>query len=197
MTLFEKLIKVMEDIWYLQKDDEVEFGKTKYKALSEEKVTSTIRPSLVKHKILCFPILQEWNREGNITHLNIKYRIQNAEDPDDYIEVVSCGDGADTQDKGSGKAMTYAFKYMWLRLLAIPTGEDPDKISSDELDARAMETSKPISKVQAKTIKDWIAKLGVDEQKFIAYIGKPIDEFTSVDYAKAFNALKKKEDANV
>ena len=30
--------------------------------------------------------------------------------------------------------MTYAFKYMWLRTFAIPTGEDPDKVSSDELD---------------------------------------------------------------
>jgi len=61
----------------------------------------------------------------------------NVENPDEFIEIVSCGDGADTQDKGSGKAMTYAFKYMWLRVFALPTGEDPDKISSDELDDKA------------------------------------------------------------
>ena len=33
--------------------------------------------------------------------------------------------------------MTYAFKYMWLRTFAIPTGEDPDKISSAQLDEEA------------------------------------------------------------
>lgn len=32
--------------------------------------------------------------------------------------------------------MTYAFKYMWLRTFALPTGEDPDKISSAELDEK-------------------------------------------------------------
>ena len=40
------------------------------------------------------------------------------------------------QDKGVGKAMTYAYKYMLLRTFAIPTGEDPDKISSAETDKK-------------------------------------------------------------
>lgn len=32
--------------------------------------------------------------------------------------------------------MTYAFKYLFLRTFAIPTGEDPDKVSSAELDEK-------------------------------------------------------------
>lgn len=38
--------------------------------------------------------------------------------------------------------MTYAYKYMLLRTFAIPTGEDPDKISSEELDTKQSKSKK-------------------------------------------------------
>lgn len=136
MNIYQKISAIMNDVQYLAKDDHVSFGSTSYKALSEEKVTSIMRQELLKHNLVVFPVEQTANRAGNITHVDVKYRIVNIDNPDESIEVVSCGDGADTQDKGSGKAMTYAFKYMWLRTFALPTGEDPDKISSAELDAK-------------------------------------------------------------
>ena len=139
MTIYEKMMSIMADVQYLAKDDRVEFGNTKYKALSEEKVTSIMRAELLKHKLVVFPIDQTAIRSGSITHVDVRYRMVNVENPEEFIEIVSCGDGADTQDKGSGKAMTYAFKYMWLRTFALPTGEDPDKISSEELDAKKRE----------------------------------------------------------
>ena len=141
MNIYEKILSIMQDVQYLAKDDHVKFGSTDYKALSEEKVTSTMRDELIKNKLVVFPIAQESNRVGNITHVDTKYRMVNVEDPNEFIEIVSCGDGADSQDKGSGKAMTYAFKYMWLRVFALPTGEDPDKISSAELDDKAKKES--------------------------------------------------------
>lgn len=135
-NLHEKILAIMEDVKYLAKDDTVDFGKTHYKAISEEKVTSIMRKEIEKYGIVVYPVEQTWTRTGQISHVDVKYRIVNVDDPEDFIEVVSCGDGADTQDKGAGKAMTYAYKYMWLRVFAIPTGEDPDKISSAELDAK-------------------------------------------------------------
>ena len=135
MNIYEKIAAIMQDVQYLAKDDHVKFGQTSYKALSEEKVTTIMRAELMKYKLVVFPVEQPSSRSGNISHVDVKYRMVNVENPEEYIEIVSSGDGADTQDKGSGKAMTYAFKYMWLRTFALPTGEDPDKISSDELDA--------------------------------------------------------------
>lgn len=134
MNIYGKISAIMQDVQYLAKDDHVSFGSTSYKALSEEKVTSIMRAELLKHRLVVFPIEQTSSRAGNITHVDVKYRLLNVENPDEFIDIVSCGDGADTQDKGSGKAMTYAYKYMWLRTFALPTGEDPDKISSAELD---------------------------------------------------------------
>ena len=134
MTIYEKILSIMKTVQRLQKDDNVEFGSTKYKALSEEKVTTIMRSELIKHGLVVYPIHQNACRTGNITHVDVIYRMVNIENPEEYIDIASAGDGADTQDKGSGKAMTYAYKYMWLWTFALPTGEDPDKVSSAELD---------------------------------------------------------------
>ncbi len=135
-NVFQRMNAVMQKVKYLCKDDKVEFKATKYKAISEEKVTTAVRNAMVEEGLVIFPVEQHRERVGQITSVDTTYRLQNIDNPDDYIFVVSSGDGADTQDKGAGKAMTYAFKYALLRTFAIPTGEDPDKISSAELDAQ-------------------------------------------------------------
>ena len=136
MSVYKKILEVMKDVEYLQKDDHIKFKETNYKAISEEKVTSTVRASLIKHGLVIIPIEQEHHREGILTTVNVKYKIVDTE-TDTFIEAVSSGTGVDTQDKGVGKAMTYAYKYLLLRTFAIPTGEDPDKISSAEWDAKS------------------------------------------------------------
>lgn len=145
MNIYQKINEVMKNIEYLSKDDKVEFGNTKYKAISEEKVTTAVREQLIQQGIVIIPIKQEsTNKElirtdksvNMLTEVHTTYRIQNADDVNEFIEVESNGSGVDTQDKGVGKAMTYAYKYMLLRTFAIPTGEDPDKISSAETDKK-------------------------------------------------------------
>lgn len=138
--LYQKISKVMQDVDYLQKDDQVAFNNTKYKAISEEKVTSTVRESLIKNGLIIFPFEQQHKREGTLSTVDVKYKIVDTE-TGEFEVLVSSGTGADTQDKGVGKAMTYAYKYLLLRTFAIPTGEDPDKTSSAELDARERENA--------------------------------------------------------
>lgn len=152
MNIYEKMAAIMADVQYLTKDDKVEFGSTKYKALSEEKVTSIMRAELLKYNLVVYPVSQLATRSGQITHVDVVYRLVNVENPEEHIEIASCGDGADSQDKGSGKAMTYAFKYMWLRTFALPTGEDPDKISSAELDAEAKKPGNRVPPAEDKPV---------------------------------------------
>lgn len=165
MNIYEKIAAIYEAVQYLAKDDKVEFGSTKYKALSEEKVTTIMRQQFIKHKLIVIPVEMTSSRSGQISHVDVKYQIINVENPEEFIEVVSCGDGADSQDKGAGKAMTYAFKYMWLRTFALPTGEDPDKISSEELDAQqAAEKRKVICEACGKEI----AAVTLDDGKTVS-----------------------------
>ena len=187
MNIYEKIQAIMEAVQYLAKNDKVEFGSSRYKVITEEKVTATLREQMVKNKLLVYPIEQTWSRQGQITHVDVKYRIQNVENPEEYIEVVSCGDGADTQDKGSGKAMTYSFKYMWLRTFAIPTGEDPDKVSSAELDeqqAEEMSGYPPMAEMR-KAIKERYKNDPDNRQKMFDYY--KITDFKELDSAQVMS----------
>lgn len=133
--LYQKIAAVMKQVDYLQKDGKVDFNKTKYNVITEEKVTSAVRKAMVDVGLVILPIDQEHIREGTLTTVNTKYKIVDIETGQHEI-IVSSGTGVDTQDKGVGKAMTYSYKYMLLRTFAIPTGEDPDKTSSAELDEK-------------------------------------------------------------
>lgn len=136
LNLWQRMSNVMNDIGYLQKDDHVKFNTTNYKAISEEKVTMAVRKALIKWGLIILPVTQEHRKDGNLTTVDISYKIMNIDNPSEFEIVVSSGTGADSQDKGVGKAMTYAYKYMLLRTFAIPTGEDPDRVSSAELDEK-------------------------------------------------------------
>jgi hypothetical protein len=195
-NIYEKMHEIYKAVQRLSKDDNVSFGQTKYKALSEAKVTGIMREQFNKQKLVVWPIEQNWTRIGNITHVDVKYRILNVENPDEYIDVVSCGDGADTQDKGSGKAMTYAYKYMWLRTFAIQTGEDPDKICNEELEY--MQEKEEIKMMQDSGINanEWSAlqraanKAGEDPMEIIGKYGaKKASEMKWADWKKEMDRL--------
>jgi len=186
MNIYEKMLEVMKGVTYLSKDDKVEFKTTKYKAISEEKVTSTVRAKLIEQGLVIFPIAQSHKRQDTLTTVDVTYRIVNTENPDEHVDVVSSGTGVDTQDKGVGKAMTYAYKYMLLRTFAIPTGEDPDKVSSAQLDeeAKAQEEaekteSAKISPVDISSMRRYFKNNGISEEKVLkAYKVKKAEELS-------------------
>lgn len=156
-TVYEKIQQVMGSVNYLNKDGFVETGKGKgYKALTDEKVLGAVRPALVSAGLVILPVKMEQQRTdeqvkaydgstktNRITDVSVTYRIINVEDPKDYVEVVSAGTGVDTQDKGIGKAMTYAKKYAILNSFLIPSGEDTDQISSDKYTEQLMGAPAP------------------------------------------------------
>lgn len=196
MNIYEKIHAVMKSVEYLSKDDKVAFGNTKYKAISEEKVTSTIRAKLVEQKLVIFPIKQEHKREGTLSTVDVTYRIVNCDNPDESIEVVSSGTGADTQDKGVGKAMTYAYKYMLLRTFAIPTGEDPDKISSAQIDAEEQERKAKEAKEQATP--QYIDKTAVNAlAERCKADGVPVERILTLYKVPALEYLTDKKHANI
>lgn len=211
MNIYQKISEVMKDVQYLAKDDHVKFGQQDYKAVSEEKVTSTVRESLIKNGIVIVPVEQSHHREGTLSTVDVSYRIQNIEDPEDFIIAKSSGTGADTQDKGVGKAMTYAYKYLLLRTFAIPTGEDPDKISSAELDdkakkatAKAQPQTRPlyIDENKQAVLMNELHRTGGNVKEALAYLGKKfpkdapdtIGHITEAQFTFFIKALKKHPD---
>ena len=209
MNIYQKINEVMKAIEYLTKDDKVEFGTTKYKAISEEKVTTAVRKELVKQGIVILPIKQESdNKElirteksvNMLSSVHVRYRIQNIDDVNDFVEVESNGTGVDTQDKGVGKAMTYSYKYMLLRTFAIPTGEDPDKISSAETDEKIkteIESKKIISQKLQDGLNLSIEKNNISDEKVLEILNKygydSTSEIKMMDYMSIVNEFKKEK----
>lgn len=142
-TLMQRIHAVMTEVQYLNKDKTVSTGRDggSYRALSDEKVTGNIREAMVRHRIAMYPIKQTIERVdepttngryNRLTTVQVTYRVVNIDDTRDYIDVVSCGTGVDTQDKGSGKALTYSRKNCLINLFLVPSGLDSDNISSEE-----------------------------------------------------------------
>jgi len=145
--IYLKILRVMEQVQYLKKDDTINTGgQGSYKGISEEKVTEEVRKALIANRLIIYPAEQIHTRTdtpvtndkgkiqiNRLATVDTRYRIVDC-DTGEWIETVSSGTGVDTQDKAVGKAMTYAYKYMILRTFAIPTGEDPDKIASAQTD---------------------------------------------------------------
>jgi len=82
-----------------------------------------------------------------------------------------------------------------LRTFAIPTGEDPDKISSAELDLKA----KYIDKVDQKSLEKEILRVGGNVEKWVTYLAekfpksppKSLETITPKQYKWSMSLLEK------
>lgn len=130
----QKIAQVMGEIEYLKKDGKLEFGNTKYNFLSEAKITKELRDKTLKVGLIIVPVQCDITELQNSSEaVEMAYAIIDIDSGEDIIVRIA-GKGQDKGDKSMYKAMTGAYKYMQRQTFAIPTGDDPDKISSDEVE---------------------------------------------------------------
>lgn len=165
LNIYEKLSLIENEIGVVEKGLSVSMGKGSYKAVSERDVLDAIKPIEQKYRVYSYPydteiinneVLEKSSNYGTTTSqfLRLKrvYRFVNIDNKDEYIDVISYGDGIDTGDKAPGKAMTYADKYALMKAYKLSTGDDPDKEASPKEGYRRA-TTQPISDSQKETIK--------------------------------------------
>lgn len=167
MNIYEKLLNITNEIKNVNKNLEVGVGKNSYKAVGEADVLSAVKELEAKYKIYSYPckrevidraILEtekEYNGQitrGNQVFMRIEttYRFVNVDNPQETIDIITYGDGVDTQDKAPGKAMTYADKYALLKAYKIITGDDLDGEPSP--DKTRISTEKKITPGQIKIL---------------------------------------------
>jgi hypothetical protein len=148
MGLYEKIYSVMNESEGLEKDLTVGSGSSSYKAVGEKEVLNMLKPLFKKHKLIVFPVdgdISEQNsiyestykdevttKTRNVTQIKVKFKIVDIETGESEI-LMGFGNGADSQDKGSGKAFTYAFKTMLSKTFMLFSGEDTDNTHSDDI----------------------------------------------------------------
>jgi hypothetical protein len=124
MNIYQRLAKVMEEVTYIQKEKK---QGMRYSIVSHDAVTAKVRPVLLKHGVVYHPTQLAISQNGNRTEVTLTVRFVNVDEPSDCIDVPSAGYGIDDQDKGPGKAISYAVKYSLLKALGMESGDDPDE----------------------------------------------------------------------
>lgn len=130
-NIHQRLLDVMKEVDYIQKDRPIGSGTNSYMVVTHDAVTAKVRPVLVKHGVIYYPQNLVYVQNGNRTELSLDIRFVNAANPADFVSVPTLGYGIDSQDKGPGKAVSYAVKMALLKALGLETGEDADDGSTE------------------------------------------------------------------
>lgn len=133
MDIYQSIAAIMGEGYAVAKDKKNTQQGFKYRGIDD--VMNTFYPLLSKYKVFCVPEVLERSREERETKngtgllysiLKVKYTFY-AEDGSNVSAVV-IGEGMDSGDKASNKAMAVAMKYAMFQVFCIPTEEmsDPD-----------------------------------------------------------------------
>lgn len=131
--IYAAISAAMADIGAISKDKySKEIG---YKFRGIDDVMNALKPVLTKNKIFTVPQVLEQTREERVTVKGVKLRYSLLKiafrfytTDGSFVEAVTLGEGMDSGDKASNKAMAIAYKYALFQVFCIPTEEmtDPD-----------------------------------------------------------------------
>ena len=138
MNIFESITKIMEEIPAIKKDKVNSTQNFKFRGIDD--VMNVLHPLLSKYKVFIVPQVLEHKREERVTSkggnliysiCKVKY-IFYAEDGTS-VEAITEGEGMDSGDKSTNKAMAVAMKYALFQVFCIPTDDmiDPDSESPE------------------------------------------------------------------
>lgn len=194
MNIIQRMAKATAELGTVAKNLKIVAGQNSYKAVSERDVIDAVKPVEAKFGIYSYPVSREIVESDQLEsetydgkkkttfffRTKVVYRFVNVDEPTDFIEVTSYGDGMDSGDKSPGKSMTYADKLALLKAYKISTGEDPDQEASKEASYTRKNGSKRNERVKADKVNDREA-LMAENRKFCADNGIP-EEWIAYKY---------------
>lgn len=135
--IYQQIPKIMQEMEAVKKEKRTQEGGRSFAYRGIDDVMNAMWPLLSKYHVFVIPEVLEHNREERTTTkgttllysiLRIRYSFV-AEDGSS-IQAITIGEGMDSGDKASNKAMAVAFKYALFQVFCIPTEDmaasDPD-----------------------------------------------------------------------
>ena len=207
MNIYQKMLAIQNELPIVAKNLEVGAGQAAYKAVGEADVLKAVRPLEYKYGIYSYPydrhIIESGNMESErydkytkenkikkelFERMEIVYRFVNVDNPTEYIDITTYGDGIDPADKSVGKAMTYGDKYALMKAYKIMTGDDPDQEASGDLKGTEIK-KEPLNQELVDELKD---KYSIPLEKIATYLKKDVESLTNADL-KQIIARKQKQ----
>lgn len=148
------ILEVSKEVKNISKNMEVGAGAGKYKAVSDSDLRNKLREHMHKAGLIIVPCgvdatttVERYqddygkNKQTVFTEAHTQYKLIHAESGES-LELAGYGHGVDSQDKGAGKATTYALKNTLLDLFFITKGEEceTDATHSDDIEVAPLDT---------------------------------------------------------
>jgi len=147
--LVDAVLTVMKEVKGMEKNSKVGSGNSQYNGTKDQDVKEVFNEALTKNGLCILPIdieetteVNRWKEETQygikqkqsvFTKVKTKYLLLH--ESGQSIELAGYGHGVDSQDKGAGKATTYALKNCLLYTFLTPVGkiDDSETTHSEEI----------------------------------------------------------------
>jgi len=180
LNICQRINAVMGEVKHVGKEKS---QGMQYATVSHDSVTAVLHDSIVKHGIAYYPQSLAAEQDGNRTQVMVTVRFVNIDDPKDFIDVPSLGYGIDQQDKGPGKAISYAVKYALLKTFGLNTGDDPDN------DQNVVHEPSGATPAQLKAIGAIMRQRDIDVDEVIEQYGKNPKEMTMSEASRVIKEI--------
>lgn len=204
MNIYQSITKIMEEVPSIGKTQRNKTQGFMYRGIDD--VMNALQPLLAKNKVFIVPEILEQTREerttskgGNLIYsiCKIKYKFY-AEDGSS-VEAITIGEGMDSGDKATNKAMAIAMKYALFQVFCIPTDEmkDPDSETPEQSTKKSNTTDNKISETDAKKVEAMMKEMGWNVEELLQknYKISKTTDLTASQYVKILEAIKKAKEA--
>lgn len=194
MQIHTAICNIMSEIGAIEKTQKNQQQGFMYRGI--DTVMNALQPLFVKHKVYVVPEMLEHTREerqskqgSTLIYSICKMKYTFYTDDGSNISAVVIGEGMDSGDKATNKAMAIAMKYACFQVFCIPTEEmkDPD---SESHELKGKETPKQEPKKQEPVDDGGDIKATKEEIKAVFSAGKARkDDFPDFDMFKHIDEL--------
>ncbi len=200
MSIYETIPAVMAEIGAIGKDSWNKQQGQGFAYRGIDAVMNALNPAMTKYKMFVIPKTLDQRREERQTSKGgtLIYSICTVEytfyaEDGSSVSATVIGEGMDSGDKATNKAMSAAFKYACFQTFCIPTEEMKDP------DAETPPPSKPAKPtLEAKYVNTLFAELqrtGIGLKGILqTYRVADVHDLTFEDWKKAMDILKGKPD---
>ena len=166
--IYQAIIGVMSDIGVIGKEKKNAQQGFKYRGVDD--VMNALQPVMVQHGLFVVPEIidqkreeRQTNRGGNLIYSVCTVRYTFYAKDGSSVQCVVVGEGMDSGDKATNKAMSIAFKYACFQVFCIPTEEMKDPDAEVHTVAPREEPKIAAATAKANEVKKMLVKISGDK----------------------------------
>ena len=166
--IYQAIIGVMSDIGVIGQEKKNAQQGFKYRGVDD--VMNALQPVMVQHGLFVVPEIidqkreeRQTNRGGNLIYSVCTVRYTFYAKDGSSVQCVVVGEGMDSGDKATNKAMSIAFKYACFQVFCIPTEEMKDPDAEVHTVAPREEPKIAAATAKANEVKKLLVKISGDK----------------------------------